>query len=1306
MPQRRLLSLLAAVWLVAVALGQDTSPLGRIQGRLVDATTGVPLSGVAVSLILHREGRDELRGDVRSGSDGRFMLDSGVTSGLVILRGVRRDGGVFFLPLETTPAGEGLLLGDVPVPPAGVLDVQAVLPDADPFSAEVRAFPAYADGVLDPLKGIPLASAPVDPESGAAQLFLAPGRYVLLLTDGFRTFQPLVIPWNMPPGTARLGTLLPREGDPFAADLTWNGGTIGDFEVEVGSGAWPLEGGAEILLRCRPPLKSSFDGGLTLRLDHLPAGRVRVAAHAQDFGGTFVGATGTALHQWRMSKGAALALRVLDVASGHDLNKGRILLDGRPGTSAGLRHVFEGLSTGWHDLFVSVAGHESVEDRRLYLAQQGVQRIGDVGLEPLARIEGQVKDSSGKPARGALLLLADRSFKQTAGVRVVGRTDEKGRFRLRVRSDRIGDLVVWHDRGFARAPDWLRASPGGVEHWTARLFPWSTVKVACRDDSGEPAPGVSVWLMGGETLGSRRQRPPEFTQLLWPLARRVVTNGQGQAVFERVPTGTFQLGVLHAHDAWELHGTVEVGSPGSVVGERLSLAPETTTSQAIPWEGFWRVLWEDDVRPPMDLGRLDPADENASTVRLLPGQNLRYRELADLVDPPLPSLAAYGGVGETRSEPEQLRKGKLPGHLAPTSAWGELRGTVLRGGDALGGQGVDLIAYPVRAASGRTPRRIDHDPVTGRFQAVLPRGVWMLQAQAPHWAPSWVGPFTLGVDAEDVYVERNVYLIPGGSVEGRLRGAEASTIMRSDEEVTWDRSLDDWLRPFQLRRDTVGVDSRGGFRWSDLPPGEIRFRGGSGLLAAAVVGSGAVTDLGPVALPGAASDEENQVLLEDRILEAPFRAVPARSPALLAGRYFLERAAPLGAGFWPRRLILAERGDDGRWRDGEEPSPPRSWKSVRLRLRRDGRPVQGARIRLRPVDDGAYAYHREATEMISDDRGRSEARIPQGQWVVETRLRGRDGRLYRIDDERLIAPPGREIWDLDVVTAPLRVRVRDAAGRRPLPGASVRVLKGPAPSGIIETVARRRSLEIVRGWTNEKGELTFSDMPLGTYRIEVSHPGLGRSALDEVNLRQARREVRANLDLGASASLVVALTDADGAAIQGAEVLLLDREGHRVAAERLFLTDEEGRVGIHGLSPADYQVIAQGSGRPAQWIGDVDLNPGGTAVLESGLDRGGSIQVICRTQGGRPLSGVVLTLVSEAGPWRAVPVGALNIHELPRRTDEDGVLVRETFPYGKCTIRAERPGFRAQTVETVIRPGERTVEILVMTPGVEKPSNR
>ncbi len=1306
MPQPRLLLLLLAVCLVETALGQDASPLGRVQGRLVDASTGRPLTGAAVSLILHDEGRDELRGDVRSDSDGRFSLESGITSGTVMLRVVRRHGGVHVLRLATTPAGEGLLLGDVAVPPAGVLEVQAVLPDAEPFSAEVRVYPAYADGVLDPLKGIPLSVAPVDRETGTARLSLSPGRYVLLLSDGFRSFQPLVIPWNMPRGAARLGTLLPRDGYPFAADVTWNGGTIGDVSIEIGSGAWPLEGGAEILLRYRPPLTSSFDGGLTLRLEHLPAGQVRVDARSGALAATFHGGIGSAVHQWRMTAGAALALRLLDAASGRELKGGRILLDGRPGKLMGIRHLFDGLSTGWHELSLSVPGHETVEHRRLFLAQEGVKRVVDVVLEPFARVEGQVKTSARKPARGALLLLADRSSKEGAGVRVVGRTDDKGRFKLAVRSDRVGDLFVWHENGFARAPDWLGASPGGIEHWRPQLFAWSTVDVLCRDAAGDPAVGTSIWLIGGETLGSRRVKAPPFTELLRPLARLAVTNDKGKAVFRHLPTGTFQFGISREDGAWELYGTVDVGSGASSIVERLSLAPGASGSRAIPWEGFWCVVWEDGGRPPIDLGRRDPAAENTSTVRLLPGQRLQYRELPDLVDPPLPNLAAYGGAGETESEPEQLRKGKLPGHLVPTSAWGEIHGTVLRGREVLGGQGLDLIAYPVRGAVGRTPRRIDHDPVTGQFSAVLPRGVWMLEANAPSWAPTWVGPLTLGVDAENVFVERNIYLIPGGRVEGRIKGAKARGAKQGDEELTWDRSLEDWLRPFPLRRETVGCDSRGGFQWSDLPPGEIGFRARSGSLGTAVVGSGSVVDLGTVALAGGASDEEDRLFIEGRVLEAPFRSAPFGSSAPPKGSYFLERASPVGAARWPRRLVLSERGEWGEWRDAEEPWPLRSWKVVRLRLRRDGRPVAGGRLRLRPLDEGAYAYFRDSWEMISDERGRSEVRIPTGTWVVETDFRGRDGRLYRIDDERLIAPTGRETWDVDVRTAPLRIRVRDAAGRRPLPGASVRVWKGGAPSGIIETVERRRSREIVKGWTNEKGELTLSDMPLGTYRIEVSHPGLGRSTLDDVTLRQARREVRASLDLGASASLLVALTDEAGDGIQGAEVLLLDAAGYRVAAERLFLTDEEGRAALHGLSPGDYQVIAQGPGRPAQWIGDVNLNPGGTAQLESGLDLGGAIQVICQSRGGQPLAGVVLSFVSEAGPWRAIPAFALDIHELPRRTGADGMLAWETFPYGKCTIRAERPGFRDQTVETVIRPGERTVEVIVMTPGTEKPSNR
>ncbi len=1298
MPHLRPLLLLTVLWLVETASGQAPSPVGRVQGRLVDASQGRPLAGAAVSLILHDARGDALRGSAESGSDGRFSLDAGITTGTVTLRVVRPGGGAFALPLASTPAGEGLLLGDVLVPPCGALDVTVALPDVESSSAEVRAFPAYPDGHLDPLRGIPLATAPVDPATGAARLLLAPGAYVLMLTDGFRSFQPLVLPWNMPRGGARVGTLLPREGFPFAADLSWAPETPGTADIEIGSGAWPLEGGGEIMLRFRPPV-SSFDGGLALRLQHLPAGRVRVHVRAGVLAATLEGGVGMAVHRWRVGRGAAVVLRVLDAASGRDVKGGRVLVDGRPGRTAGLRRIFDGLAPGWHELFVSVPGFETVEGRRFFLAEEGVKRMIDVPLEPLARVAGQVKLAPGKPAKGAWILLTGGSEGAGAGARVLGRSDEQGRFRLGVPSKSVGDLLVRHPRGFARAPDWLAASPGGSERWVPRLAPWSTANITCQDAVGAPLAGVTVWLLGGETLGRRAWGPPDATKILRPLARFAVTDAKGHATFEELPTGVFRLGLVRDTAPWELHGTVEAGAPGSVISERLRLVPEIAGPRSIPWEGFWRAVWTDRPGSSSDLGRLDPALAAEATVVLHPGQRLVFRDVPDLADPPTPDLAAYAGAGESWWEAEQLRAAKLPKHLAPSSAWGEVRGTVLRGRDALGGQGIDLVAYPVRGAPGRTPRRLDHDPVSGEFFAVLPRGHWMIFAKAPQSAPAWVGPFALGVDAESLYVRRNVYLVPGGGAEGRLRGRGAGAFLRSDEEIGWDQAVEDWLRPFVLRRKTVGTDARGGFRWRDLPPGEVRIVARRGDLGRLSVGSGATVDLGTLAVASGGDAEVPRVLGEDLVLEAPFRPVSFLSPAPRWGRFLRERSLPLDADPWPRRRVLSERGRWGAWRDGVEPRAFGSWKTVRFRLRRDGRPFVDARLRLRPLDGGAYAYHRDGWDLVTDARGRSEIRVPPGTWRLETEFLGREGRLYGVSETRLIAPPGLETWDLDVVTAPLRIRVRDAAGRRPLPGAFVRVSRGGAPSGILETVASRRSLDVAHGWTNAKGEVTLTDMPLGTYRLEVSHPGLGRSTLQDVTLRRPRRTESVSLDLGASASVVVSLTDDEGRGIQGAEVLLLDPEGHRIAAERLFLTDEEGRAALHGLSPGEYQVIAQGPGRPAQWVGDVNLNPGGTAWVESGLDRGGAIQVICRSLGGRPLEGVVLRFESEAGPWRALPAGALDIDELPRRTGADGVLVRETFPYGRCTIRAELPGFRVRTVETEVRPGERTVEVIVLTPG-------
>ncbi|QSQ15717.1 carboxypeptidase regulatory-like domain-containing protein [Myxococcus landrumensis] len=163
---------------------------GSVVGRLVDATTGTPLSGGRIWA--------DSGGDVRSGVDGRFGVSSAV--GLSVLHAeVEGYQGLVRFQVEVQ-SGQATDVGDLPLASAygiasGVLqDVGGSGLAGIKFSADVPARDAHPDAtvvtglVVEGLTGAPIAGARVWFDTNNAGFTAADGSFRLVVPAGLQRF--------------------------------------------------------------------------------------------------------------------------------------------------------------------------------------------------------------------------------------------------------------------------------------------------------------------------------------------------------------------------------------------------------------------------------------------------------------------------------------------------------------------------------------------------------------------------------------------------------------------------------------------------------------------------------------------------------------------------------------------------------------------------------------------------------------------------------------------------------------------------------------------------------------------------------------------------------------------------------------------------------------------------------------------------------------------------------------------------------------------------------------------------------------
>lgn len=189
----------------------------------------------------------------------------------------------------------------------------------------------------------------------------------------------------------------------------------------------------------------------------------------------------------------------------------------------------------------------------------------------------------------------------------------------------------------------------------------------------------------------------------------------------------------------------------------------------------------------------------------------------------------------------------------------------------------------------------------------------------------------------------------------------------------------------------------------------------------------------------------------------------------------------------------------------------------------------------------------------------------------------RGGIVLRTDaDAAVEVPASVGVFELKIVDA----------GKKQLPAAQIE-LKGPLSLG---------------GAAGDDGIARFRDLPPGTYKAEVFHPGFEKKSLDVAVAAKPSTEAAAadgdaadgSVSLTAAVgTLDVTVKDTDGANVRGAEVRAVGTApGNRSVA----VADASGVAKLKDLPPSDYELRAIASGLLFAPVKGVKVAVGGNSA--------------------------------------------------------------------------------------------------------------
>ncbi|MBK7874350.1 MAG: carboxypeptidase regulatory-like domain-containing protein [Planctomycetes bacterium] len=247
------------------------------------------------------------------------------------------------------------------------------------------------------------------------------------------------------------------------------------------------------------------------------------------------------------------------------------------------------------------------------------------------------------------------------------------------------------------------------------------------------------------------------------------------------------------------------------------------------------------------------------------------------------------------------------------------------------------------------------------------------------------------------------------------------------------------------------------------------------------------------------------------------------------------------------------------------------------------------------------------------------------------------GRQVRM---RLEVPDAPELAiDLHCPEGGLEGVVLDASGATPLAEVDL-VLRprdvGAKPSGLLGSLIGGEGTSY-RASTDKDGRFTFERLAAGEYDLVARPRGKaknvhGPSDAAKVVIDEDRVTRGTTVKLPAALAIAGVVKDAQGKAVEGAEVFASAKDAARASMERAT-SDADGRFELRGLAPGVYELTANKDGYARTQSTPVELakDSGKLSDVELKLEKG--VLVIARIYGadGRPASGARAELVAKSG---------------------------------------------------------------------------
>ena len=269
--------------------------------------------------------------------------------------------------------------------------------------------------------------------------------------------------------------------------------------------------------------------------------------------------------------------------------------------------------------------------------------------------------------------------------------------------------------------------------------------------------------------------------------------------------------------------------------------------------------------------------------------------------------------------------------------------------------------------------------------------------------------------------------------------------------------------------------------------------------------------------------------------------------------------------------------------------------------------------------------------------------------------------------------------DITLPGGGIEVLVRDAAGGAPIAGLPISLR--PADGGHISGADF--------GISDGQGKAVFDAVAPGEYVVAAGRstlPMLAGEELDRFAAVQQRvrvpegsdRSEQLVLELGASATFRVRVSDRDGNYLAGAHLYYLDEQGQPLAILSMTGTNAKGVAQLTGLPTGPGHVLVRHAAHGVKEL-DVNLRAGEIAKQEVVLDSGTRLLVEVIGPSGEPISGVLAVALDGRGAPLSTTWSMEESQSVRTAFFQGGAQPLGPLPAGRYTVRLVRPG--SPTVE-------------------------